>query len=161
MNVWRCLRQSNKQPGNTKENTMSEIITHSAERELMKAISTQFFNQDQDQSWVYETIVDGSPKLRVVVRRDGYDHQSYARGFALDPVHLKWNLLVDHAMVPGIQCYEVSHLNKNISSDLFESTANSVLRELRRIVKEIAFKPTQIKSTGNRGTFDPDNPNIK
>jgi hypothetical protein len=98
----------------------------------METISTQFYNLDQ--SWHYEIIVRvGGVKLRVLIRRNAYDDQSYVRGYAFS--ELKWNLLVDRP-IQTAKCEPVSYVQSKDQFDpnLFVLDGESVLKELQEIV---------------------------
>ena len=98
----------------------------------MKQISERFYNSGQRQSWHYERIVDnGDLKLRVFIKRNAYDSQSYVRGYVLDGK--KWNCIVDRP-IEGAACYNVSYLQKVVDNHLFNVDADSVLRELVEIL---------------------------
>ncbi|MEP0323320.1 LPD38 domain-containing protein [Bauldia litoralis] len=52
------------------------------------------------------------------------------------------------------------HLSRLVTEILQEQGFDGVLATARGSKEWVAFSPTQIKSVANRGTFDPDNPNI-
>lgn len=100
----------------------------------MKVISARFYNLHQ--SWIYERIIKvDDHKLRVVIRRNAYDDQSYVRGYALDPVKLDWNCLVDKP-IAGASCYSISYVLpvERANRLLFEKDADAVIEELKSIV---------------------------
>jgi hypothetical protein len=94
----------------------------------MTTISQQLYNLDQ--SWNYEKVVavHDRLKLRVEIRRNAYDNQSYVRGHAFDPVHLRWNLLVDKP-ISTAACKEENYVKK-ANPSVFEQDAKQVLKEL-------------------------------
>ena len=104
-------------------------------------ISERCYNQDQ--SWYYErTSKFESPaqsewewlwhrvKLKVNIRRNAYDHQSYAR------VHLwngqQWNLLVD-APISECLCKDVDWIDKNAKPSFFTADCNRLIVEALKI----------------------------
>lgn len=98
----------------------------------MTRISQRFFNADQ--SWHFERIVKhGKLKMRVDIRRNAYDFQSWVRGYILDPVHMKWNLLVDRP-IEGAKCEQANYVRTVESVAPFEADAASVLKELTDLV---------------------------
>lgn len=98
----------------------------------MKQISQRFYMQGQ--SWNFERIVEqAGRKLRVAIRRNAYDDQSSVHGYALDPLQLKWNLLVDRPIM-GAACQKASYVRSNEPIAPFEQDAKSVLEELAKIL---------------------------
>ena len=56
----------------------------------MTEIDTRFYNKDQ--SWYFIRIVKwNNHKLKVVIRRNAYDHQSYAKCYKFDGK--QWNVV--------------------------------------------------------------------
>lgn len=57
-------------------------------------ISEQFYQANQ--SWNYELTsrIPSGHKLRVEIRRNAYDEQSYVHGLVFDTIHNKWNVIV-------------------------------------------------------------------
>jgi len=101
----------------------------------MTEISERFWNSDQ--SWNFEKIVEHDGfKLRVLIRRNSYDEQSFLRGFALDPVHLQWNQLV-HKPILGSRCYDVSYVNRNEGSGSDCESRLSCQQEATIIIDEL------------------------
>lgn len=99
---------------------------------MITKISEQFYNAHQ--SWNYEVISqrhDGL-KLKVSIRRNAYDDQSYVRGYALDPVHFKWNLIVDDC-IEFANCAKASYVNKHENAEPFEMDADNVFEKLTSI----------------------------
>jgi hypothetical protein len=98
----------------------------------MTRISQQFYNSEQ--SWHFERIVKhGKLRMRVDIRRNAYDFQSWVRGYIFDPVHMKWNLLVDRP-IEGAKCEQASYVRKVESIAPFQADAESVLKELNELV---------------------------
>lgn len=88
-----------------------------------------------EQSWNYERITEsGNFKYRVLIRRNSHDFQSYVRGFVLDPIHKKWNQVVDRP-IQIAACKSVSYVDKETQEmrRLFEQDAFNVVNELRAI----------------------------
>ena len=104
----------------------------------MDIITERFYNEHQ--SWIYEKVVKkGSLKLRVLIRRNSYDDQSYLRGYAFDAIHLQWNLLVDRPMKKeSAKCYEVSYVQPREKANLksFQDDAMAVIGEMLQIVAD-------------------------
>lgn len=105
----------------------------------MNTISEQFYYNSQ--SWHYEQVVEittvmgARGKLKVKIERNAYDEQSSIRGYALDPHHLKWNLLVDKPITAG-NCQKFSYAQKasTVEKEIFQKDADEVLEELMAIV---------------------------
>jgi hypothetical protein len=98
----------------------------------MKKISQQFYNAHQ--SWYFERIVKhGKLKMRVDIRRNAYDFQSWVRGHIFDPVHMRWNLLVDRP-IEGAKCAGANYVSTFEDIKPFEADAESVLKELNELV---------------------------
>lgn len=88
--------------------------------QIIKNISTKFFNQSQ--SWNYERIVKcavrGAPAtLKVFIRRNAYDEQSYGRTYLWDGQ--KWENVVDYP-ISFLKCKSVSYVERKPSEKLFE-----------------------------------------
>lgn len=99
---------------------------------MIITISQRFYNARQ--SWIYEQIVAIGPRrLRILIRRNAYDEQSYLRGYALDPEKLAWNLLVDRP-IEGAACKSVSYIDA-ANQRPFDLDAEDVLKELQAILK--------------------------
>jgi len=99
----------------------------------MSIIRENLYNLDQ--SWNYERVIEsGNLKYRVFIRRNAYDSQSYIHGFVLDPVHKKWNQVVNLPITIA-SCNSVSYVQKETPEmrRLFEQDAFMVLNELRAI----------------------------
>lgn len=93
-----------------------------------------------EQSWYYEALWEASgEKLRLRIRRNTYDFQSYAIIEIYDPAQRKWN---DLAAIPfanmasmAINAYtrpedfERNHLIRN-----FEADENTLLNEARMVL---------------------------
>jgi hypothetical protein len=98
-----------------------------------KQISEQFYNLSQ--SWCYERIIaiDGA-KLKVEIRRNAYDDQSYMRGYVLDSSVVKWNLVVNRP-IKGSNCEPASYVQdrNKVDKSLFVADADSIIEELKVI----------------------------
>lgn len=95
--------------------------------QIISNISTKFFNQGQ--SWNYERIVKcavrGTPaSLKVVIRRNAYDEQSYGRTYLWDG-H-KWENVVDYP-IGFLKCKSVSYVAQKPSEKLFEEDFETLL----------------------------------
>src|SRR5262245_23806588 len=98
----------------------------------MTKISQRFYLQNQ--SWNFERIVElEGRKVKVEIRRNAYDDQSYLRGFVLDPVHLCWNTLVN-LPISGACCRAASYGRKDEPIAPFERDAAGILAELKKIL---------------------------
>ena len=96
----------------------------------IREISERFYKSSQ--SWVYERIIAAQAiRLRVLIRRNAYDIQSYVRGYALDSKESKWNLLVDRP-IKGAACEEASYVDSEEKADInrFKQDAKHVIDEL-------------------------------
>ena len=99
-----------------------------------KQISQQFYKQNQ--SWHYENILDcDGKKLKVHIRRNAYDKQSYLHGYIFDPVASKWNLIVSRP-IEGANCESVSYTDRKevVNEGLFVEDSNSIIEELKEII---------------------------
>ncbi len=97
--------------------------------------SERFYNSDQ--SWHYDaTYAWKMNKLRVYIRRNSANFQSYIHGYVLDPVRLKWNLVV----VRPIEGSESAAANYVLPEkeqeylELFRKDAAAVVKELEGLV---------------------------
>lgn len=99
---------------------------------VSKTISERCHNKEQ--SWFYERIekVDQS-RLRVSIRRNAYDDQSYVRGYVFDPGNIKWNLIVDLPF-QSAACKRVNYTDEYITIGDFAPDAENVLTELLAIL---------------------------
>lgn len=98
----------------------------------MKQISELFYNQDQ--SWHYEKIVrfGNFSRLKVYIRRNAYDNQSFVKGYVLKDS--QWNLIVARP-IETARCKETSYLgNSKGSICLFREDAGDVLDLLIEIL---------------------------
>lgn len=95
-------------------------------------ISHQFYNADQ--SWNFEKIINvGKAKLRIHIRRNSANHQSFVRGYLFG--NSQWNLIVDRP-IETAACKSVSYVNpeKTVKKELFELDFESVFFELIKII---------------------------
>lgn len=91
----------------------------------ISTISERFYNQSH--SWNYErTVKIGSRKVRVQIRRNAYDQQSYARThvWAGDA----WNLVCSRP-ISECKCSTVSYVNDGATDRLFKKDADSIIEE--------------------------------
>ncbi len=70
-------------------------------------------------------------RLRVLIRRNAYNVQSYVRGYALGSKESKWNLLVDRP-IKGAACEGASYVENEEKADInsFKQDAKHVIDEL-------------------------------
>jgi len=96
----------------------------------MDTISERCYNQNQ--SWNYERTVnvDGT-KLRVQIRRNAYDMQSFARVHIWDGSN--WNVVCSRP-ISECTCKTISYVQDKINDGLFKSDADSILKEAMQIV---------------------------
>ena len=100
----------------------------------LETISERFYNEHQ--SWNYERIVKyGSLKLRVAIRSNAYNEQSYLRGFAFDPVHLQWNQLVN---APMVKSWKTSYVDDEHKANIerFRVDAMKIFGEMLQIIAD-------------------------
>lgn len=100
----------------------------------LKTIEERFFQGSQD--WSYEAFydVDGT-KLRIKIRRNAYDEQSYAHCEVLDRQERKWNMLVT-IHISQMKCRPVSYVMRDLEpryKQMFKDDA----AELLRLAKEL------------------------
>lgn len=108
-------------------------------------LNVKFYNHDQ--SWHHETLwkctihsedrtATWPPrvyKVKVEIRRNAYDDQSYQRAYAFDHTAAKWNLIVN-SPIKGAACYDVSYVCKDAKVALFHKDAEAVLKEVALIL---------------------------
>lgn len=96
----------------------------------IKQISERVYNQDQ--SWYYErTVSVGSHKLKIDIRRNAYDNQSYGRVHRWDGT--KWQLVVE-APITELNCSVISYVDKGIIAGNFGRDGDKLLQEAIEIV---------------------------
>ena len=96
-------------------------------------ISEQFYLANQ--SWNYE-LTSRSPsghKLRVEIRRNSYDDQSYVHGLVFDTIHNKWNVIVSRP-IGTASCKSASYVRTTEDITMFRHDAASVMAEMKEIV---------------------------
>ena len=100
----------------------------------IKLISQRCYYQDQ--SWYFERTVSlregttKSIKLKVSIRRNAYDNQSYARVYMWDGT--KWNQVVNSPITECV-CKIISYVNLNITVVHFEDDYTRLLNEALKI----------------------------
>jgi hypothetical protein len=85
----------------------------------MRTIAEQCF--EQNQSWMYTKVVDTNcGRLRVEIRRNAYDAQSYAK---ID----KWNgeiwNFVHSIPITSCLCQSISYVMENVTKEDFQADA--------------------------------------
>lgn len=96
-------------------------------------ISTRVWKADQ--SWYFEHVVKfenqrQSVRLKVSIRRNAYDFQSYGRVYFWDGK--QWNRIVDTPLV-FLRCKQVSDLDLNVNASAFEVDCERLLGEALKI----------------------------
>lgn len=88
------------------------------------------------QSWNYRrTMKYGDNKVKLVVKRDSYDHQSYIVGYVLDPVHLKWNKVATIPFGKDANCFIVNaHQTAKPNIVLFALDADAVFELIKELL---------------------------
>lgn len=95
----------------------------------VETISERFYQQSQ--SWIYDRIVswdnlsESKARIRVEIRRNAYDDQSYIHGFVYSLTSMQWNLLVTKPIQQAL-CRDVSYTNSNPNKTLFVCDAEAV-----------------------------------
>lgn len=100
-----------------------------------KLISERCYNQDQ--SWYFERTVKvknefNERSLRVTIRRNAYDNQSYARVDVWDTSKNVWNRVVN-APITECECKRISYVDNHISITVFGTDYSRLLDEALKI----------------------------
>lgn len=96
-----------------------------------KQISEQSFNQCQ--SWNYHwTGKLGKKSVKVEIRRNAYDMQSYINGFVMKDD--SWSKLI-YRPITLSPVKEVSYVDKNPDIKLFQNERDSVLEEISQLIE--------------------------
>jgi len=93
-------------------------------------ISTRCWNMNQ--SWYYESIYKKKHKLRVKIRRNAYDNQSFANVFRWDGN--QWQLVCGKSIME-CKCQTISYVNKDVTAADFKQDEEELLREALAIVE--------------------------
>ncbi|MBT6051394.1 MAG: hypothetical protein HOG49_31725 [Candidatus Scalindua sp.] len=99
----------------------------------MTEIDTRFYNKDQ--SWYFIRIVKwNNHKLKVVIRRNAYDHQSYAKCYKFDGK--QWNV-VNSMPIEDCKCQVVSYAQKEVDArkELFLQDSQTLFEIAKKIIK--------------------------
>jgi len=89
--------------------------TRSASEEKLHDI---YFNTDQ--SWQYQALWQlGEDRLRILIRRNAYDHQSYARVEVFSFALRKWEPLADlpYAKMSVTKAGRISYVNTSLTDN--------------------------------------------
>lgn len=99
-----------------------------------KQISEQFYRTNQ--SWNYESTArtPSGKVLRVEIRRNSYDDQSYVHGLVFDTIHNKWNIIVSRPIATAA-CVAASYVREVEKIAPFWLDAASVIAEMQEIVQ--------------------------
>lgn len=71
-------------------------------------------------------------RFRVQIRRNAYNDQSWVRGSIMDPVHLKWNVVVERP-IETAWCKDANYVS-TAKVEPFRQDALSVTNELKKLV---------------------------
>lgn len=89
------------------------------------------------QSVFYEALYHyGKHRLKIDIRRDFYDNQSYLRVKVFDPETVKWNVLVSDAMTDSWACYRCRSGQRDVSTAPFRLDAEKMLEEARLVLDD-------------------------
>lgn len=105
----------------------------------MKLLSEKLYSADQ--SWIYETLWDLPAKdhrIKVVIRRNAYDSQSYGRAYLFSASESKWNE-VAHTSGLKLKCKDASYAmdEQRIIREYkkqFSQDTNDLLQEVKLIL---------------------------
>jgi hypothetical protein len=97
---------------------------------MRKLISMRTWKSDQ--SWNFQTIInfDGC-KLKVEIRRNAYDNQSFARVKRWDGD--QWNIVCSRP-ITECRCQSISYVSKNITDVNFLKDADSLVDEAMAVI---------------------------
>lgn len=111
-------------------------------------IEPKLYNMDQ--SWNYETLWELSKgkvrqKVKVEIRRNAYDFQSYGRAYLFSPTDLKWSCVATTAG-PQLHCLDLSYTTKDIlvvTRDHLPALKMDVFRLLSEVGRILDVEVTQ------------------
>ena len=87
-----------------------------------------------EQSWWFQgTWRTAGVVVRVSIRRNAYDEQSWARAEIFSPAALAWNLVASRT-IKECRCKGVSYLQATVSAVDFSADAAALVDEVRRVV---------------------------
>lgn len=101
----------------------------------MNTISQRVWQSEQ--SWYYDHkfITAAGTRLQVDIRRNAYDHQSWAHGYVFDPDGKKWNMIVSMP-IESCHCYKISYVSKSVSLCDFILDDGKITEEMLAILGE-------------------------
>lgn len=94
------------------------------------------------QSWLYESVWkmdrngEGAYKIRVRIRRNAYDFQSWMIGEVWSHTDLKWNKVTE-LPIEGAACASVTYVDDHLTQqqkDLFVKDEQTVLAEVAKVL---------------------------
>ena len=98
-------------------------------------VSELLYNRSQ--SWYYTYIEKNDyGKLKVEIRRNAYDEQSYIHGFVFSPKDMQWNLLIDYPLSHFPTIERISYVHMNVQQEPFEIVRQKIVSELLTIIRE-------------------------
>lgn len=88
-----------------------------------------------DQSWYFERVTkfNGGITLKINIRRNAYNDQSYAHVSIWDTVNTQWNIVVE-APISECVCQDIDYCSKGVTPSYFEADHNRLLVEAMKIV---------------------------
>jgi len=101
----------------------------------MKIISQRVWRAEQ--SWYYDHkfITTAGTRLWVDIRRNAYDHQSWAKGHVFDAIGKQWNLIVS-IPIESCDCRKVSYVRDSVGLDDFAVDDDNIIDEMLKILGE-------------------------
>ena len=95
-----------------------------------KQISEKLYNANQ--SWCYDSIVKiDEHKLRVSIRRNAYDSQSYCKISRWDGT--KWHFITSKP-IEQCKCSDASYVVKKVNIKLFQMDAEELIKEATQVI---------------------------
>lgn len=93
------------------------------------------------QSWFYEAtykmfLGDKTYKVKVRIRRNTYDAQSYAKVEVWSDLLLSWNLVKTLPMTPDLTSYAISHIDMDVKPYQFFADEHRLLSIAEAILEE-------------------------
>jgi len=99
----------------------------------MKRLTQKVWNAHQ--SWYYESLIlleDGT-KVKVQIRRNAYDFQSFAQVSFFDQTTFKWREVAETPH-PQMKCLNISYVQRGITAKDFEEDEALLLSEARHLI---------------------------
>jgi len=88
---------------------------------------------DANQSWYYQAVHKLYGRtLRVDIRRNAYDEQSWAKISLFDKETGNWNVIATN---PHMKCLHISYVQKNIKANVFLSDEDILLKEAKMLLE--------------------------